>query len=73
MPLTMPDEEPTVARPVLPLFQAPPVVPSLNAVVSPAHNDAVPEIAGGNGLTTTAALPAIAVVQELDGFVAITV
>ena len=45
----------TVAAEVLVLLHAPPVVPSLNDVVEPAHTVAVPLIvpATGNGLTVT--------------------
>ena len=50
----------TVATPVLVLLHMPPVAPSLNAVVEPAHTVAVPVMvpATGNGLTVTTCVAA---------------
>ena len=55
-PVTMPDDEPTVATAVVPLTHVPPAGTSLNAVVRPAHTVSVPEIAAGNELTVTTAV-----------------
>jgi len=52
-PVTNPDPKTTVATEVLLLLQVPPVVPSVNAVVSPEHTLSVPPIATGSGLTDT--------------------
>jgi hypothetical protein len=53
-PFTTPVEEPTVATPVLPLVQVPPVGEELRAVVEPVQTDAVPVIAEGALDTVTA-------------------
>lgn len=50
-PVTMPDEEPTVARATLLLLQVPPVVGSLRVVVCPTHTFVVPVIAPGAPFT----------------------
>jgi hypothetical protein len=55
MPVTSPDEAPTVATVVLPLVQLPPASASLNVVIDPAHTASVPAMADGNGLTVTTA------------------
>jgi hypothetical protein len=49
-PVTIP-VGPTTAREELLLVHVPAPPPSANGVVEPAHTDAVPVIAGGNGLT----------------------
>ena len=49
-PVTTPVVGLTVATPVLPLTHVPPVIDEVREVVSPLHNDSVPEIAG-TGLT----------------------
>lgn len=46
-PVTTPDEEPTVAIPVLPLVHVPPDGELLYVVVEPIHTDVVPEIDPG--------------------------
>ena len=51
-PVTIP-VDPTVATDVVPEVHAPPLVPSLNAVVAPAHNVAVPEIVPAPGTVFT--------------------
>lgn len=51
MPLTMPDDKPTVAVGVLLLPQVPPVVASLNVVAVPAHRLELPVIAAGDAVT----------------------
>ena len=56
-PLTMPEEEPTVARNVLLLAQVPPVVASVSVVADPGQIVVVPLIAPGKGLMVTVALP----------------
>jgi hypothetical protein len=50
-PITTPVPEPTVATPVLPLLQVPPLALLLNVVVLPMHTDAVPVIVAGTGFT----------------------
>lgn len=47
-----PDVGLMVATDVLVLVQVPPIVPSDNVVVSPAHSEVIPVI-GDNGLTVT--------------------
>lgn len=56
MPLTIPEEDPTVATPVLLLVQVPPdtVLPSV--VVAPAHALVVPVIVPGLVFTVTIAV-----------------
>lgn len=53
MPVTIPDEAPTVATAVVPLTHVPPGDALLSVVVDPAQTDSVPVIAGGAGLTVT--------------------
>jgi hypothetical protein len=55
-PLTMPDDEPTVATVVLLLIQVPPAVASVTVIVEPAHTLVGPLIAAGAGLTVTTAV-----------------
>ena len=50
-PPAVPDNEPTVAMPVLLLLHVP--LPSLNAVVNPAHSVVTPPMAGGSAFTVT--------------------
>ena len=69
----MPEVEPTVAIPVSVLDHVPPAGAAPNVVVEPGHTLVVPEIADGNGLITTVALPDIVLVQVVAGLVAITV
>ena len=52
--VTTPVDEPIVAMLVLLLTHVPPEVVSLNPVVNPEQTIAVPEIAGGEGLTVNA-------------------
>ena len=52
-PVTMPDEEPTVARLVLPLFHVPPGVGSLNRVVPATQTFIVPVMAAGSASTVS--------------------
>jgi hypothetical protein len=51
MPLTTPDEEPTVAVPGALLVHTPPGVASLSAVVSPMHTCKTPVIGKGEPVT----------------------
>jgi len=51
-PVTIPEEEPTVAVPVLLLLQVPPLVLHVSVVVLPSHTAAVPLIAAGELFTT---------------------
>jgi hypothetical protein len=62
-PLTRPAPVPTVATPVLPLLQAPPVEVVLNVVAEAAQTTAVPVIAAGDGLTVTTN---VAMLQPFD-------
>ncbi len=55
MPLTIP-VEPTVARAVLLLLHIPPVLISVNGVVTPVHTVGVPPIANGVWLTVIVTL-----------------
>ena len=52
-PVTIPDDEPTVAIPVALLLQVPPAGASVNVVVNPAHTTSVPAMVPGNALTVT--------------------
>ena len=52
-PVINPAPVPTVATVVVPLDQAPPVVPSVNVIVEPAQNGDDAEIATGVVLTVT--------------------
>ena len=52
-PVTIPDDVPTVAIPVLLLLHVPPLVASLRVVVKPMQTVAVPLTDAGNGLTVT--------------------
>ena len=54
-PVTIPDDEPTVALP-LPALHAPLPVLSLSVVPEPAHTIALPVIIDGSGLTVTTAV-----------------
>ena len=51
IPLTIPDEEPTVAIEVDPEVHVPPAVGSVRVVEAAGHVVNVPEIPAGNGLT----------------------
>ena len=51
-PVTMPEEEPTVAL-VLLLLQVPPAVASVSVIVAPSQTEELPEIDGGVGFTVT--------------------
>ena len=53
-PLTVPDDDPTVAIAVLLLVQTPPVGDEDNVVVDPVHTESVPDIAEGAVFTVTA-------------------
>lgn len=55
-PVTTPEEEPTVAIPVLPLVHVPPDEVLLNVVVDPTHTFVVPVMVAGNGFTVTVAI-----------------
>jgi hypothetical protein len=59
IPVTVPDELPTVAIEVLLLLQLPPVELLVSVVVEPVHKDAVPPIDAGaaNTVTTLVAVP----------------
>ena len=50
-PVTIPDDEPTVATPTLPLVHVPPDGVLFNVVVRPAQTVNVPVTDVGNGLT----------------------
>ena len=50
-PVTVPEDEPTVAVPVLLLLQVPPDVELVRVDVAPAQNTSVPPIAAGLGFT----------------------
>jgi len=52
-PVTTPAPVPMVAIVVVPLAQVPPVVPSVNVTVEPAHTGALPPIAPGEAFTVT--------------------
>ena len=54
----IPDEDPIVATDVLLLLQVPPVVLLLKVEFPPVHNEVVPVIAEGKGLTVTPAVAA---------------
>ena len=49
IPETTPEEDPIMAIAVFVLVQTPPLVPSLNAVVSPAHTFGEPVMVVGSG------------------------
>ena len=53
MPLTTPDDEPTVAIVASLLLHVPPVVISDNVVVDPTQTEAAPVIADGSALTVS--------------------
>lgn len=53
MPVTIPDEDPISATPVVPELQLPPGVPSYKIVISSAHMELIPDIIAGLGLTVT--------------------
>jgi len=55
-PVTMPDDDPTVAMAVLLLLQRPLAVPSVNVVGDPEHTDEAPEMAPGVVFTMTTAV-----------------
>ncbi len=55
-PVTMPDDRPIVATPVLPLLHVPPLVASVSVVVESTHAVIVPPIDDGIGLTVTTAV-----------------
>ena len=69
MPVTMADEEPTVATEVLLLLHVPPVTRSLNEVVPPAATVVLPDIGEGAGLTVkvivVTAVPTIYVMVQV--------
>jgi hypothetical protein len=50
-PETKPEVEPTVATPVDPELQMPPLVASLNIVSYPAQTEGIPDMSAGNALT----------------------
>lgn len=52
-PVTIPVNDPTVAKPVLLLVHVPPALVLLKAVVNPAHTLVVPVIDAGGGFTVT--------------------
>ena len=62
MPAASPEEEPMVTMDVLLLLHVPPVVASVNSVVSPTQIVSNPAIAGGRGVTV-----AIVVVAQPEG------
>ena len=49
----MPDEEPIVAIPGLPLLHVPPVIMSLNVLVRPIHTEPEPVILPADGVAET--------------------
>ena len=49
MPVTIPEDEPTVAIVVLLLYQLPPVTVSDNEVVLPTQTVVIPDIGSGTG------------------------
>jgi hypothetical protein len=51
--VAIPDIDPMVAMPVLPLVQRPPTIVSVSAVVAPTHTFKVPVIMEGGGVTIT--------------------
>jgi hypothetical protein len=55
-PVTIPDDEPTVATEGAPLVHAPPVVLLLNVVLAPSHTVAMPDIDAGKEFTVTTAV-----------------
>ena len=57
-PVTRPEPATMVAVAVLLLLHVPPVAPSFRFVVRPTQTTAVPDIAGGNGLTVTTVVAA---------------
>jgi hypothetical protein len=57
----VPDEEPTVATPVLPLAHTPPPSASLNVVVEPEHTVNVPVIGALFTVTGLLAVPQVVV------------
>jgi len=54
IPLAIPDAEPIVAMPVLPLLQEPPPA-SVRVEENPAHTTAVPDMGDGDALTVNVA------------------
>lgn len=54
-PVTIPDDEPTVANVGLLLIQLPPDVASVSVVFRPTHTLVAPPIAAGKGFTVTGA------------------
>ena len=63
-PVTMPEEEPIVATPVLPLSHEPPDVASVSVADEPTHVLALPPMEGGAEVIVTIALPDKAVVPD---------
>jgi hypothetical protein len=55
-PVTIPDNEPTLAIAGLLLLQVPPPVASVNVVVSPEHTINTPDIGAGSASTVTTAV-----------------
>jgi hypothetical protein len=66
IPVTTPVVATTVAVPVAPLVQLPPVGPLLSVVVLFSHTCSVPVIASGNGFTVTVAVFRQPVPSEYD-------
>lgn len=52
-PVTIPDDDPTVAVNTSLLLHVPPLVASVSVLVSPSHTLSVPPIAAGNAFTET--------------------
>ncbi len=52
-PVAIPEADPIVATPVLPLLHVPPGVASPREVVNPTQTDSVPVIGAGSGVTVT--------------------
>ena len=65
-PVTIPDEAPTVAIPVLPLDQVPPEVAFDKVVFPPTQSSIVPEMAVGGGVTFTVTVDGTAQPQTVD-------
>ena len=63
MPVTMPDDDPTVAMLLLLVLHVPPPA-SVSVVVAPWQTVAVPVIAEGRGLTVTVTLPDKATAEQ---------
>lgn len=55
-PVTRPEDEPTVAKPVDPLVHTPPDMASVNEVLRPAHTLVAPEMGPGAVVTVTGAV-----------------